>query len=156
MSCNCNNSNSETGKNVIVTKDYPAGVGLTQRKATVQFANSWGLMVSSVTIRHLRSNDLNKSESRTFTDIPDGESSPADDLMNIVYETGAGSDRDCWWIKFVTESGETFQSKDDFRCNLTESDDGKTVIMQINGQSNELKVRPPASSNCSTDSITKQ
>ncbi|MGN0170880.1 MAG: hypothetical protein ACI39H_09000 [Lachnospiraceae bacterium] len=120
------------------------GTGLrAENIGSVTFKNNWGATISEVTIRHRRGNKPEKEESHTYYGLLQGESTAA---MNFVYETGATSPFDYWWIKFVV-LGNEYTIKDNFYCSVSWQDDGN-VELTANGDNNKLHVHFSYSSDC--------
>ncbi|WP_445496882.1 hypothetical protein [Photorhabdus sp. SF281] len=111
----------------------------------VTFKNDWGEDISSITIRHRRSNDPNKQEQETLNNIRSGET--AESVLKVTYETGSGSPYDYWWVKFITSSGRLYTMKDNFYCSIGSNDNGN-VTLRIDGATQEMYVTFSASSGC--------
>lgn len=125
----------------------------TSHSATVDFTNNWGSPLVSVTVRHLLSNDINKSTEYTWTSVAEGQTTGNN--LAITFETGFNADFDYWWVSFTTLNGDTYQSKSSFYCNLTSSDIGGTVTASVDGQQNNFEINPPVSSSCTTSQISQ-
>jgi hypothetical protein len=110
--------------------------------------------LASITLRHRRSNDPDKTDERTWRNLDQGQSSPAD--LKINYETGIGADGDYWWVSFQLDNGNVYRSKSSFYCDLTADDENGIVTAIVDGQYNRLTIDCPVSSDCKTDSIAQE
>ncbi|CDL81269.1 hypothetical protein [Xenorhabdus szentirmaii] len=117
---------------------------ITTHTGHVSFKNGWGEDISSLTVRHRRSNDPGEEEIKAVYNIPSGKEIK---VMDFTYETGAGSSFDYWWIKFITNSGKEYQIKDNFYCSVSSSDDGN-VKLRVDGADKKLYVTFSHSSSC--------
>jgi hypothetical protein len=125
----------------------------TQHKGKAKVVNHWGIDLASLTLRHRRSNNPDLQEEVTWYNVSSGDTTSG---MSFIYETGAGSPFDYWWVSFVTINGHTYGCKDNFYCSVSSDDDlsRRSVILTLDGASREMRVDLPTSSDC-TVSISK-
>jgi hypothetical protein len=119
---------------------------VTSRACTCRFKNQWGSPVTDVKVHHWNSDGANNWGN--WSSVPQGEATSND--MTINFETGLGSAYDYWQVSF-TSGNIKYESKGDFYCNLSSSDEGGIVTASI--QSSGFQIAPPDSSGCNTNSI---
>jgi hypothetical protein len=116
----------------------------------VMVTNKFGESLNSVYVRHRRSNDPDKQEDCTFSNVDAGKETTK---FPITYETGVGSDFDYWYVKIITNGNDIYECKSDFYCSISSGDDGNVKIT-INTGPNQLLVEFSESSGCKVD-LTK-
>lgn len=137
-------------------KDEEPDEKATDRSAYVRFRNQWGQALASATIRHRYANDPGRTEERTWKNVPANGESPSDERLEVTYRTGFGTDYDYWWASIELNNGDVYSSKESFYCYLTSSDEGGEVWAVVDGQTKSLRINPPSSSSCVSDSMRKQ
>jgi hypothetical protein len=144
LMCNCD---EEKGKYNQPGKPSVKGEGQvvdsTKHSGTAYIKNGWGTILTTLTLRHRRSNDPDKQEEKTWYSVtPQQECT-----MSFTYETGAASPFDYWWVSFVTVAGQTWTCKGNFYCSVASEDEAWAKLV-IDGGSEEMTVSFSKSSGC--------
>lgn len=123
--------------------DYPVGI--------CDFENYWGENLDSVEIIHFISGIGTGSEHYKARGVlvNVADKTKINNVLSFSHTNGSFGLYDYWRIRFTTESGETYKSKDKFYCSFSESDNHR-VILGVNGDARTLYVAFPSSSGCST------
>lgn len=116
------------------------------RRCTTQVINSWGKTIEKLEVRHRRDNDDQKEDKKEIASMTRGETTAGPD---VTFETGFNADGDYWYVNFRVDGNLWWRCKGSFRCDLSEDDEGKTVLLEIRGGDEELKVSMN-SGGCST------
>ena len=116
---------------------------------SVKFKNNWGKTMSELTVRHRQGNNPHFEDEGTYSNLVSGA---VTEPLSFMYETGALSMFDYWWIKFIVDN-EEYIIKGNFYCSVSSDDDGE-VLLTADAINSELKVEFSKSSSC-TVAISK-